>query len=64
MFVCHCRGITDRTIGAAVAAGARSVEEIGRRCGAGVDCGGCIPALARLLDENRRDRPAQADHAA
>lgn len=64
MFVCHCRGVTDRTIAAAVAAGADSVEEIGRRCGAGVDCGGCAPALARLVEKNRRERPTEADHAA
>jgi bacterioferritin-associated ferredoxin len=40
MYVCHCRGVTDRTINAAIASGAGTVEQIARRCGAGADCGG------------------------
>jgi bacterioferritin-associated ferredoxin len=41
--------VNDRTIHAAVAEGARSIEELQERCGAGTDCGGCHPALAELL---------------
>jgi bacterioferritin-associated ferredoxin len=51
MFVCHCRALTDREIGEEIAAGARDLDEIGRRCGAGVTCGGCRPLLQELLDE-------------
>jgi bacterioferritin-associated ferredoxin len=51
MYVCHCRGITDRTIKAAVAAGADTVEDVARTCGAGADCGGCWPALDELIEE-------------
>jgi bacterioferritin-associated ferredoxin len=51
MYICHCRGVTDRTIRAAIASGAGSVDKIGQRCGAGVDCGGCHLALEELLDE-------------
>jgi bacterioferritin-associated ferredoxin len=50
MFVCHCRALTDREIGEEIAAGARDLDEIGRRCGAGVTCGGCCPLLQELLD--------------
>jgi bacterioferritin-associated ferredoxin len=50
MFVCHCRALTDREIGEEIAAGARDLDEIGRRCGAGVTCGGCCPLLEELLD--------------
>jgi bacterioferritin-associated ferredoxin len=50
MFVCHCRALTDRDIGEAIAAGARDLDEIGRRCGAGITCGGCCPLLEELLD--------------
>lgn len=53
MYVCGCEGVTDRTVNAAVAAGARSVEEIAERCGAGARCGGCWPELERLLDEKQ-----------
>ena len=51
MFVCSCRGVTDRTVRAAIASGAESIEDVAARCGAGARCGGCWPALAELLDE-------------
>ena len=60
MYVCACRAVTDRTIAAAIAAGARSVDDIARRCGAGSACGGCWPELQRLLDE-RAHRTANGD---
>jgi bacterioferritin-associated ferredoxin len=56
MFVCHCRAVTDRTVRAAVASGARSIDDVALRCGAGSRCGGCWPALAELL----QDADAQA----
>ena len=59
MFVCSCRAVTDRTIRAAIASGARSIDDIAARCGAGERCGGCWPALAELLDEHRL--PASSD---
>ena len=40
---------------AAVAAGDRTVEDIGASCGAGTDCGGCHRALARLLGAHDRE---------
>jgi bacterioferritin-associated ferredoxin len=49
MYVCSCRGVTDRTVAACVADGARTLEDIELRCGAGSRCGGCGPALADLL---------------
>lgn len=61
MFICHCLALTDREIGEAIAAGARDLDEIGRRCGAGVTCGGCCPLLQELLD--RADKPADAERA-
>jgi bacterioferritin-associated ferredoxin len=50
MFVCHCRAVTDREIDDAIAGGARDLDEIGRRCGAGITCGGCCPLLQELLE--------------
>jgi bacterioferritin-associated ferredoxin len=52
MFVCSCRAVTDRTIGAAVASGASSIEEVALRCGAGNRCRGCWPQLQRLIDDH------------
>ena len=59
MFVCHCRALTDREIGEEIAAGARDLDEIGRRCGAGITCGGCCPLLQELLDQ-AAERVAEA----
>jgi bacterioferritin-associated ferredoxin len=53
MLICHCRAVNDATIRAAAAAGACGPDELGARCGAGTDCGGCLPALQALLDEVR-----------
>ena len=60
MYVCSCRGVTDRTVCAAIAAGARTVEDVARRCAAGAQCGGCRPELERLLAE-QHDRDARCD---
>ena len=60
MYVCSCRAVTDRTVDAAIASGARAVDEITLRCGAGARCRGCWPALERLLAEHL-DREATCD---
>ena len=49
MYACACKAVTDRTVRAAIASGARSVEDVTRRCGAGGECGGCVPLLEELL---------------
>ena len=59
MFVCSCTGVNDRTIRAAIATGARSIDEVAERCGAGARCGGCWPVLAELLDEEHRSDEAE-----
>jgi bacterioferritin-associated ferredoxin len=62
MFVCHCRAVTDHELRDAIAAGARTMEDLGTKFGAGVRCGGCWPALYELLDEatDPSERPAFA----
>ena len=57
MYVCSCRAVTDRTVKAAIASGARTIDQVAERCGAGGRCGGCWPALTELLD----DAAAQQD---
>jgi bacterioferritin-associated ferredoxin len=49
MYVCHCKAVTDRTVDAAIASGARSVAEVTERCRAGGGCGGCHGLLERLI---------------
>jgi bacterioferritin-associated ferredoxin len=49
MYICLCRGVNDRAIRAAIAAGARTRDEVILRTSAGSRCGGCWPALEELL---------------
>lgn len=61
MILCSCRAVSERTIRAAIDAGASSPEEIASMCGAGSRCRGCWPALRELLDE--AGRPAREERA-
>ena len=45
MIVCVCHPTSDRDLDAVIDDGARTVEEIGRRCGAGTGCGSCLGDL-------------------
>jgi len=51
MIICHCRRVCDRTIRAAIEAGAATEEDVSDACGAGSGCGGCLPAVTELLEE-------------
>jgi bacterioferritin-associated ferredoxin len=57
MYVCHCRAVTDCRIREAIAAGATSLGDVARRSGAGTTCGGCLPMVARLLEEQGHPTP-------
>ncbi|MDQ3738101.1 MAG: (2Fe-2S)-binding protein [Actinomycetota bacterium] len=63
-FVCLCHGINSRQIREEIHSGAYSVEEIGRRCGAGTCCLGCHPTIEAMLERSvaveRRPRMATA----
>ena len=50
MIVCHCFGVSDRTIRAVCEDGARDVDEVSDICGAGADCGGCRRRIAQVVD--------------
>ena len=52
MIVCSCKGLNERAIQAVIREGACSVQEIGRRCGAGTDCGCCRGMLREMIEEH------------
>lgn len=56
MLICHCRVVSDRNIKAAVSAGARTVGQVGRACRAGTCCGGCVPAIAEIIETHSETR--------
>jgi bacterioferritin-associated ferredoxin len=49
VLICSCKNVSERTVRAAIADGAASVEDVGRRCGAGTQCGGCHLLIEELL---------------
>jgi bacterioferritin-associated ferredoxin len=49
MLVCLCHPTTDRDVDAAIDDGARTVNDLARRCGAGTGCGGCLEELRDRL---------------
>jgi bacterioferritin-associated ferredoxin len=62
VIVCSCRAVSDRTIDAAIASGAQTIEDISSRCSAGGRCGGCWPTLQRLLDDHDA-KPASSEQS-
>jgi bacterioferritin-associated ferredoxin len=64
MVVCHCNAISDRTVDAAIASGAATVEDITDRCTAGGGCGGCHRLLEALLEATAVEREPAAASAA
>ena len=55
MYVCLCRGVTERDILRAIDAGACSASEVMRCTRAGTCCGTCVPTVAAMVDENATD---------
>ncbi|MBA0124231.1 (2Fe-2S)-binding protein [Haloechinothrix sp. YIM 98757] len=51
MYVCICAAATTQQVHAAILSGARTVDSIGDRCGAGTGCGSCVERLQCLLAE-------------
>jgi bacterioferritin-associated ferredoxin len=49
--VCHCEAVNDERIRAEIRSGALTLAEIARTCRAGATCGGCLPFVAELVDE-------------
>jgi bacterioferritin-associated ferredoxin len=56
--------VKERTVRAAIASGADSIEEVGRRCGAGTVCGGCHELIDELLAQAVVVRGAHSGHSA
>lgn len=53
MLVCHCKRITDRQIRAAVQDGASSLQDVARKSGAALSCGGCARSLRAVVRSER-----------
>ncbi|KPV40568.1 hypothetical protein AN478_05130 [Thiohalorhabdus denitrificans] len=51
MYVCICKGVTERQIHQAVAEGARDLEDLQNRLGASTGCGTCAEFTTECLRE-------------
>lgn len=51
MYACICYAVTEPQVRTTILAGARTIEEIGDRCGAGTGCGSCVDRLCDMLDD-------------
>lgn len=49
MFVCLCTGVTSQVVVEAVANGASTSKEVGKACGAGMDCGRCRKTVRAII---------------
>ncbi|MDE0884724.1 MAG: (2Fe-2S)-binding protein [Myxococcota bacterium] len=56
MMVCQCNGVSDRTVRRVIRAGASTVGQVARSCGAGASCGGCEIAIRGLLRSEAQER--------
>lgn len=51
MLLCLCKGVPDRVVRLAVLNGATTIDSVSARCGAGTDCGACVPMIHDLIQE-------------
>jgi bacterioferritin-associated ferredoxin len=49
LFACICNAVRVSEVDEVIAAGARTVEDVGDACGAGTGCGTCVPTLCARL---------------
>jgi bacterioferritin-associated ferredoxin len=57
MYVCVCKGITDRQIKAAIDEGANSLGQLRKALGVASQCGKCSVMTREILDEALTDAP-------
>lgn len=55
MWVCLCKAVTGGAIERVIDAGATTVVDVGRACGAGTDCAICTRTIAVILRQHRRE---------
>ena len=62
MILCHCMGVSDKSVRRAIQCGASSVRDVARTCGAGTGCGGCRPLIQELIrtEQHGTSRPVSA----
>jgi bacterioferritin-associated ferredoxin len=57
MITCLCHDVSEQQVARHAREGARTVEEVGRRCGAGTDCGTCREEIDAILARTHAHEP-------
>jgi len=57
MYVCVCKGITDRQIKAAIDNGANSIGQLRKALGVASQCGKCSALTREILQDSIADTP-------
>lgn len=57
MYVCVCKGITDRQIKAAIDNGANSLGQLRKALGVASQCGKCSAMTREILEETLNETP-------
>jgi bacterioferritin-associated ferredoxin len=63
MILCHCMGVSDKSVRRAIQCGASSVRDVARACGAGTGCGGCRGTVQEILSTELAAASAAAPSA-
>jgi len=64
MYICICKGVTERAIREQVCAGARSVDEVSRNTGCSTQCGKCLLRAQRVIEDARSGPSLEASATA
>lgn len=51
--VCSCLQVRQQTLTTLIGDGADDTEEVGRACGAGTNCGSCLPEITALIEQQQ-----------
>ena len=62
MYVCLCKGITDRQIRSAVYDGARSLRDVRGNLGVSGQCGRCSSVARQVISEALVDMSERSDY--
>jgi len=64
MIFCHCAAVSDSTIQGLIDAGATTLAQVSRQCGAGRNCAACREEIIDMLSRARPSYTSPAPQAA
>lgn len=59
MYVCICKAINEKQVREAVKKGYSSTEDLSARLGLGIECGRCLPAAKKIIEQMSTTKPSR-----